>query len=323
MTTIATRFSTLLAAACAAALAFTAHAQADYPKQPVKLIVPYSAGGVTDQMGRALAELAGPRLGQPMVIENRPGANGTLGAVQMLATDPAGYTLTAVPVGVFRMPHITGAPYDPLKDLTYLAVLGGFNYYIAVAADSPWKSVADMVAHAKRPDAKASYGSPGNYSSQHIGMAQLGEKSGARWVHVPYKGDAGTIAALLGGHVQVIVSSSTLLPYVQSGRIRVLATLGETRSKDLPDAPTLKELGYPIVHASPVGIAGPKGMDPEVVAKLDAVFKAVYDDPSFQATLARLGMSPIYMDHKAYTRYARETFVGDKDALKAMVANVK
>lgn len=315
--------ATLLTAIACTASAPGALAAQDYPAQPVKLIVPYSAGGVTDQMGRAVAELAGSRLGQSVVVENRPGANGTLGATQMLNADPAGYLLTAVPVGVFRMPHITGAPYDPLKDLTYLAVLGGFNYYIAVAADSPWKTLADMVAQGKRPDSKISYGSPGAYSSQHIGMEQLGAKAGARWLHVPYKGDADTISALLGGHVQVIVSSSTVLPYVQSGRIRVLASLGEARSKDLPEVPTLKELGYPIVHTSPVGIAGPRGMDPAVVAKLDQVFKAVYDDPRFQSTLARLGMSPIYMDHEAYTRYARDTYLGDKDALKAMVSNVK
>lgn len=142
-------------------------------------------------------------------------------------------------------------------------------------------------------------------------------------MHVPYKGDAGAIAALLGGHVQVIVVSSTLLPQVQAGRVRVLATLGEARSKDLPEVPTLKELGHPIVHASPVGIAGPRGMDPAVVAKLDQVFKAVYDDPKFQATLARLGMSAIYMDHQVYARYAADTYLGDKEALKAMVSNMK
>ena len=315
--------ATALAAVGLAAAAVMPAAAQDYPNKPIRLIVPYSAGGVTDQMGRSFAEFASKRLGQPMVVENKTGANGTLGAVQMLSADPAGYYLTMVPIGVFRMPHITGAQYDPLKDLSYIATLAGFNYYIAVNASSPWKNIGELIDYAKKKQGPVSYGTPGAYSSQHIGMAQLGEKAGADWVHVPFKGDADAISALLGNHIQAIVSSSSVLPYVSTGRMRVLASLGDRRSADLPDVPTLKELGYPVVHTSPFGFAGPKGMDPAVVKKLGTVFREVYDDPQFQATLKKLGMSPVYMDQATYTKYARDTYLGEKDSLKAMIANVK
>ncbi|HYP85921.1 tripartite tricarboxylate transporter substrate binding protein [Variovorax sp.] len=299
-----------------------AAAAADYPTRPVKLIVPYSPGGVTDQFGRTFAELASKRLGQSIVIENKTGANGTLGAVQMLNTDPAGYTITMTPIGVFRMPHIMGTQYDPMKDLTYLGSMVGFNYYIVVNAKSPWNSLADLVKYAKDKKGPVSYGTPGAYSSQHIAMAQLGDKAQADWTHIPYKGDADAISALLGNHIQVIVSASTVLPYVQAGQLRVLASLGDKRTDEMPDVPTLSELGYPVVHTSPVGFAGPKGMDPAVVKKLESVISDTYKDPEFQSTMKKLGLSLQYMDHATYTDYARRIYEGEAQSLKKLAATV-
>lgn len=296
---------------------------AAYPNRPIKLIVPYSAGGVTDQFGRAFAEQAAKRLGQPVTVENKPGANGTLGAVQMLNTDPAGYTIAMIPIGVFRMPHITGAQYDPLKDLSYLASMVGFNYYIVVNASSAWKNIADLVDYSKRRQGPVSYGTPGAYSSQHIAMAQLGDAAAVEWTHIPFKGDADAIAALLGNHVQAIVSASTVLPYVAAGQMRVLAGLGDSRTAELPDVPTLKEQGYPIVHTSPVGFVGPRNMDPAVVKKLEATMAAVYQDPDFQAGLRKMGLTPLYMDSSAYSAYARHIYTDERDALKKMAASIK
>jgi len=295
---------------------------ADYPTRPVKLIVPYSPGGVTDQFGRTFAELASKRLGQSIVIENKTGANGTLGAVQMLNTDPAGYTITMTPIGVFRMPHIIGTQYDPMKDFTYLASMVGFNYYVVVNAKSPWHSLADLVKYTKDKTGPVSYGTPGAYSSQHIAMAQLGDKAQVDWTHIPYKGDADAITALLGNHIQVIVSASTVLPYVQAGQLRVLASLGDKRTEEMPDVPTLTELGYPVVHTSPVGFAGPKGMDPTVAKKLESVISATYQDPEFQSTMKKLGLSLQYMDSKTYTDYARKIYEGEAQSLKKLAATV-
>ena len=320
-------FATAMTAIGLLATALPAVAQsgnaANFPTAPVKLIVPYTAGGVTDIMGRMFAEQAGKRLGQSVIIENKTGANGTLGGVQMLSADPAGYSLTMLPIGTFRMPHITGSQFNPLKDFTYISVISGFNYYIAVNASSPWMNVNDLVAYAKRSNGGVSYGTPGANSSQHSGMAQLGVKTKADWTHVPFKGDADAISALLGNHIQAVVSSSSILPYVSSGKIRVLASLGDARSPDLPNVPTLKELGFPIVHTSPMGIAGPKGMDPVVVKKLETAFREAYNDPEYQAGLKKLGMSALYMNAADYSKYATETFNGEREALKSMGVEVK
>ncbi|MGO4394257.1 tripartite tricarboxylate transporter substrate binding protein [Variovorax sp. M-6] len=305
-------------------MATTLASAQSYPTRPIKLIVPYSAGGVTDQYGRAFADIAGKKLGQAITVENKTGANGTLGAVQMLNTDPAGYTFTMIPIGVFRMPHINGAQYDPQKDLTYLGSMVGFNYYIVVNASSPWKTIAELVDYSKRKAGPISYGSPGSYSSQHIAMAQLGEKAKVDdWTHIPFKGDADAISALLGNHVQAIVSASTVLPYVSSGKMRVLASLGDKRTAELPDVPTLQEQGYDVVHTSPVGFAGPKGMDPAAVKALETTIRDTYNDPEFQSAVRKMGLTPQYMDRATYTDYARGIFVGERDALKKMVSTVK
>src|SRR5690606_38760977 len=145
-----------------------------------------------------------------------------------------------------------------------------------------------LVEHGKQQTSAISYGTPGAYSSQHIAMAQLGDLAKADWTHIPFKGDADAITALLGNHVQAIVSASTVLPYVTSGRMRVLAALGDKRTADLPEVPTLKEEGYEVVHTSPVGFAGPKGMDPAVVEKLDAAITSIAADPEFNAAVARM-----------------------------------
>lgn len=300
----------------------TAGAQG-YPERPIRLIVPYSAGGVTDQYGRTVAESLSKRLGQPVLVENKTGANGTLGAVQMLNTDPAGYHITMVPIGVFRMPHITGAQYDPLKDLSYLGAYVGFNYYIAVHASSPWKSVAELVAYSRKQGSPVSYGTPGAYSSQHIAMAQLADLNKVDWTHIPYKGDADAITALLGNHVQAIVSASTVLPYVASGRMRVLAALGEQRSDDLPEVATLKEQGYAVVHTSPVGFAGPKGMDPAVARKLADAMAATHAEPEVAAAIKKMGLSPLHMNQAAYAEYARKIYVGERETLKQLAATVR
>lgn len=310
-----------LAAASTLTAVVGAHAQA-YPNKPIKVIVPYSAGGVTDQYGRAFAETMAKKIGQPVVVENKAGANGTLGAVQMRNTDPAGYTITMIPIGVFRMPHITGAQYDPMKDLTYLGSLVGFNYYIVVNASSPWKSIADLVDYSKKKAGPVSYGTPGAYSSQHIAMAQLGDLAKVDWTHIPFKGDADAITALLGNHVQAIVSASTVLPYVAGGQMRVLAALGDKRTADLPNVPTLKEQGYAVVHTSPVGFAGPKGMDPAVVKKLDAAIAATNADPEFNAAIKKIGLVPMYMSAADYTAYARSIYEGERDSLKKLAATV-
>ena len=295
-----------------------AHAQAAYPNQPIRLIVPYSAGGVTDQVGRALAEQMGKRLGQSVVVENKTGANGTMGAIQMLQTRPDGYTITMVPIGIYRMPHITGAPYDPARDFTYISQVAGYDYYLAVKGNSQWKTLDDLASYAKSHTDSISYGTPGAYSSQHIAMVQLSEALQVQWTHIPFKGESDALAALMGGHIQTLVGASGILPYIQNGDVRALATLGEKRSASLPDVPTLKESGYNVVHTSAFGIAGPKGMPADVVAKIDGAIGDTMKDPAFQQKLIQLGVSPLYLDHQAYTQAALKSVEAEKETIRKL-----
>lgn len=311
----------LLLAATIGSLTFAAGAAVaadDYPNQPIRLIVPYSAGGVTDQVGRTLADEMGKRLGQSVVVENKTGANGTMGAIQMLQTRPDGYTLTMVPIGIYRMPHITGAPYDPARDFTYISQIAGFNYYLTVKADSPWKNVADLVADAKKNTNSISYGTPGAYSSQHIAMVQLGEAGDVEWTHIPFKGEADALAALMGGHIEVVVGASGVIPHIESGGARALASLGETRAEAMPDVPTLKEAGYDVVHTSAFGIVGPKDLPAPIVEKIDAAVRDTLADEAFRERLNQLGVSPLYLGHKEYTDTAMKSVVDEKKTIEGL-----
>lgn len=299
-------------------LASTGQASSDYPKQTIRLIVPYSAGGVTDLAGRALAEQMSKRLGQSVVVENKTGANGTMGAIQMLTTKPDGYTISMVPIGIYRMPHITGTTYDPAKDFTYISQVAGFNYYLTVSSKSPWKTLDEFVQDAKAKPDTVSYGSPGAYSSQHIAMVQLGNEAGLTWTHIPFKGESDAMMAVMGGHVQAAVGASGAIPYVNNGDMRALAALGERRSDALPNVPTLKESGYDIVHTSAFGIVGPKDMPAEITAKLDQAIEAAMQDKELIERLDQLGVTPLYLNHADYTKTAMESVVQEEKTIKSL-----
>lgn len=294
------------------------YASDNYPNQSIRLIVPYSAGGVTDLAGRALAEQMSKHLGQAVVVENRTGANGTMGAIQMLTTKPDGYTVTMVPIGIYRMPHITGATYDPANDFTYISQVAGFNYYLTVNSKSPWKTLDDLIQDAKNNPDTINYGSPGAYSSQHIAMVQLGNQAGLTWTHIPFKGEADALTAVMGQHVDAVVGASGSIPYVTHGDMRALAVLGEQRSDALPDVPTLQESGYDIVHTSAFGIVGPKGMPESVVAELDRAVGAAMQDENLIERLDQLGVTPLYLNHEDYTKAAMQSVITEEQTIKEL-----
>lgn len=308
---------TLTALAATAALPFAAQAQA-FPRQPITLLVPYAAGGTTDILARALAEHMGRTLQQPVVVDNRPGANGTMGVQRLQQAKPDGYTLSMVPLGVFRQPYLEKVQYDPLKDLSYVSMVAGYNYAIAVRADSPVKNIQQLVEQSQQGKDGVFYGISALYSVNQAVMAQLGKLTGAKWTAVPFKGDSESINALLGGQIQAISVTNTVVPFVKAGQIRVLATAGEKRPKDFPDAPTLQEAGYKMAVRSPLGIAGPAGLPPEVVKVLDAAVQAAVKDPAFQASADRYGIELMYQGTAEYTAYARKTAVGEKDIVELM-----
>jgi tripartite-type tricarboxylate transporter receptor subunit TctC len=308
----------------AAALAFATAASAQpFPSKPVTMIVPWPAGGSTDITMRALAEATGKYLGQPVIVENKPGAAGTLGAGAMLNAKPDGYTVTQIPISVFRLPHIEKTPYDPLTDLTYILGISGYTFGVVVRTEAPWKTWAEFVAFAKANPDKISYGTPGANTSLHITMEEIGFKQGIQWVHVPHKGNAPAMAALLGGHIDSVADSTGWGPHVNAGKMRLLVTWGENRTKRWPDVPTLKELGFGIVSNSPYGLAGPKGMDPRIVKALHDAFKKGAEDAIHTSMLEKYDQDLWYVATEEYARYARETFVAEKATMDRMKAQSK
>jgi tripartite-type tricarboxylate transporter receptor subunit TctC len=304
--TITTTRRTLLAAG-GALLAAPAVAQAGFPNRSIRLIVPWPPGGSTDGQLRALAEVATRHLGQPVVIENRGGAAGTLGA-QMMAAEARGdgYLVGQLPVTAFRYPMMTSRPtWDPMRDFSYVIHLTGYLFGVVVRADSPWQTWQQFLDHAKANPGKVAYGSPGVGSTLHITMERIGAERGIEFLHVPFRGGADNAQSLLSGQTQAMADSTSWAPLVDGGQFRLLVTWGAERAKRYPNVPTLVETGTNIVSASPYGLAGPKNMDPGVVRVLHDAFKTALHDPAHLAVLERFDMPVIYKNSEDY-----RTFVG-------------
>ena len=295
---------TVLAAGFALAASVGAQAQ-NFPLRPVTLIVPWPAGGSTDVGMRALASAAEKHLGQSIVVENRPGGSGTLGPGQMAATArPDGYTIAQIPITVFRFPFMTKTTFDPSTDFTYIIGVSGYTFGVVVRDDAPWKSFQDLTADAKSNPGKINYGTPGAGTSLHITMEQIARQQGIKWTHVPFKGNADSMNALLGGHIHVVADSSGWAQLVNTGRFRLLVTWGVARTKNWPDVPTLREIGIDMVSNSPFGIAGPKGMDPKIVRVLHDAFKQGLEEPSYAAAVANLDQELFYLSSEDYQNFA-------------------
>ena len=296
-----------------AALYRPAAAQRRFPDRPVRVLVPWAPGGTTDVEMRALCDAASKRLGQPVVVDNKAGAGGILGA-QALAggTRPDGYVLAQMPVSVFRYPQMAARPpFDPMKDFTWIVQLTGYLFGVVVRAEAPWRDFREFLAHAKANPGKVTYGSPGVGTSLHITMEQIAEQRGIDWVHVPFRGTTENVQALLGGQIDATADASGWGELVKDGRLRLLATWGAERAKRFPDAPTLREQGIDIVSASPYGLAGPKGLDPAVVQVLHDAFRAALEDPAHLAVLERYDMSVAYLDSADYAEAARRQYEED------------
>src|SRR6187401_1372423 len=279
----------------------------EYPTKPITLIVPWPAGGSTDISMRAIAESASKLLGQPIVIDNKAGGGGTVGPATMAAAaKPDGYTIAQLPITVFRLPLMQEVSWDPAKDFSYIVHLTGYTFGVTTSAEGPFKTWKDVIDFAKANPGKVTYATPGTGTSLHIGMEQIAALAGIKLTQVPFKGGAETNAAVLGQHTMLQADSTGWKPLVDGGKLRLLMVWTAKRSPNYPDAPTLQELGYPFVFDSPFGIAGPKGMDPKVVAKLHDAFKKAVDDPAVQATLAKYDMVVNYKSTADYVMAVKD-----------------
>ncbi len=307
------------AAAGAATLALPSLPLAQaFPARPIRYICPWPAGGSTDAVIRAFAESAQKTLGQQIIVDNKPGAGGMLGAGELVNARPDGYTLSQLPHGVFRIPHMQKTAFDTLNDFTWIACLTGYTFGLVVPADGPIKSIADLVAYAKANPGKFNYGSTGTGTSPHLAVEEFAQRAGITLNHVPFKGNADNMQAILGGHTMAASDATGWAPHVASGKLRLLATYGSKRTKRWPDVPTLDELGYKTVSDSPFGVCGPKNMDPALVRTLHDAFKKTLDDPAVLATLEKFDQSVIYMDTATYTKWARETYAAEKATIERL-----
>ena len=260
--------------ACATA---AASAQA-FPTRPITLYVPF-VPGPTDLMARKFAEVASKHLGQQVLVEPKPGAGATLAPVQMSRTNADGYTLSVVTSSLFRMPSMQKVEWDPIRDFTYVTGLTTDAVAIGVAAGSPFKTLEDAIRWARANPGKLSFGSPGAGTSMHVLGETLAAEQKASILHVPYKGGADVMRALMSGEIMIAGDTGAAFAgYALSGKVRPLVQFGETRAAWMPEVPTTRELGIDMVYTVPTVVAGPRGLPDAVVKRLHEAFSKTFED---------------------------------------------
>lgn len=312
-TTVSRRI--LLCATFAASLvaALPASAQpADWPNKPLKLIVPFPPGGAADAVGRVVAEKLSEVLKQPVVVENKAGAGTAIAADAAAKAAPDGYTLSLAPAGQLTiLPHLNKSlSYDPFKSFAPVSLVAEVPYVIGASAETPATSLKDLIAAAKKEPGKLSYSSCGNGTLCHLSGELFKNLTGTDLLHVPFKGSAPAIQALLGGQVNLSFDTLTILaPQVKSGKVKGLVITSRTRSPLLPDVPTAAEAGLPeFVVSSWFGIVVPAGTPKEIVARLTTEINALAKLPDVRDRLAAQGLDAIPSTPETFTKVIHEDY---------------
>ncbi len=294
----------------------TLRAQSRFPDRPITIIVPFTAGGSTDIAMRALAEAATRRFGQTVLVENRPGAGSTLGPAAVARARPDGYLLTQLPASAVRVTMLQSMAFDVLRDFTPVIHLTGYLFGLVVPVNARWPNWAAFVAEARANPGKITVGNAGINGSPHVGMLELCARENIEVTHVPYRGEAESTQAMLGGHVDAAATSSLGGVLVTEGRGRWLNIWAAQRSRRWPDTPTLQELGYQgLVISSPYGLVAPPGLDPAVLRSLHDGLKEAMHDASHLAVLDRFDMAPDYKDSAGYAAFLRELVAYERDVV--------
>ena len=309
-----------LFAAALAAAALGAQAQA-WPAKPVTLLVPFPPGGSTDMIARTLSSKLPEKLGGgTFLVQNTAGAGGTLGAAAAKRAAPDGSTIFVSSLGPFVIgPHLMkGVQYDPLKDFDYISVAVQAPNVLAVPANSPYKSVAEVLAHLKAQPGKMTFASAGNGTSDHLTAELFWQETGTKGTHVPYKGGAPAMQDLLGGQVDAtFMNINTGLPNIKAGKLRALAITSTRRSPLLPDVPTMEELGLKGVTVySWQAVAAPKGLPADIKAKLHAGIVAVLSEPQVRQPLLDLGFEIVANSPEQFTAFQAAEFARWKKVIE-------
>lgn len=312
----------LLAGLLAAVAAFPAFSQ-DYPSRPITMIVPFPPGGVADITGRPLATAMSKVLGQTVVVENKAGAGGAVGHAHTARQPADGYTImnalssiTVIPIAEevnARQPTYRMSDFEPI------ARIAADPTILLVRADSPWKTIEDLIADAKKRPGKITYSSSGIYGTTHTCQAMFTQAANIDMLHVPYKGGAPSMLGLLQGEVDVTAQSPAVShPHLKSGKVRALVSWGAKRLPQLADIPTLKERGLDAEFYIWAGVFAPKGLDPKVAAKLREAVRMAVKDPDFQKAMVNVNTPIQYLDAPKFAAFVKE----DGDRLAKVVRNM-
>ena len=294
------------ALAAAALMALPTAAFAAYPDKPIRLVVPFPPGGAVDFYARVVQPALGEVLGQPVIIENKAGASGMVGAALVAQAPPDGYTLLlgniaslAINVGIYAK-----MPYDPRKDLTHIVRTVDVNYVMVVHPSVPARTVPEFIAYAKANAGKVAYGTAGNGSLPHLGTESFKAMTGTEMTHVPYKGGGPLVTDLLGGQIQVaIADQANLMPHVLSGKLRALAVATTKRSPNAPDLPTIAESLPGFEATAWQGLAAPAGLAPDVTKKINEAFNKVMAMPAVRDKLMAAGLAPVGGTPEQFSRF--------------------
>ena len=303
---------------CAGALAQT------WPSKPIRIVVPFAAGGNTDSIARTAAERLSQSLGQQVIVDNKPGANGAIAAELVARAAPDGYTLLMAPMPLVAvLPVVTKTPYDPLKDFAPISNIGSNPFVLGVHAGVLARNVREFVEHVRANAGKLNYASGGSGSVSHLSAALFVKRAGLDMTHVSYKGGAPAVADLLGGQVQMYFGNlSELAPHAQAGRVRIIGVSSEKRAAQLPDVPTIAESGYPGFRTLTWnGLVAPAGTPAAVIARIAQEAAAICANPAAAQRLAQLGVDALCSTPAEFAETMRSDILIWAEAVKA--ANLK
>lgn len=304
-------------------LALPALAQDDYPNRPVTMVVPFPPGGVADTVARPVAEAMSRHLKQAVIIENKGGAGGGIGMGQVAKSKPDGYTLVMALSSFVVLPEadklLKRTPMYQLDQLKPIARFTADPTVLVVRAESPWKTYAEFIAYVKANPAKVSFGSSGNYGTMHVPMEQLKAATSSYMLHVPYTGAGPAVFALLAGQVDALSTGpASVLQQIKSGKLRALAHWGEGRLAVMPEVPSLKELGVPVVYSQWAGMFAPAATPAAVVEKLRQAAKFAAQDPRAVQALTAAGTSFQFQDAPEFERFVQT----DARAMASLVQRI-
>ncbi|HPD56048.1 MAG TPA: tripartite tricarboxylate transporter substrate binding protein [Smithellaceae bacterium] len=279
---------------------------AAFPERPITLLVGFSPGGSMDLSARALAAAAEKILGQPIVVENKPGGTGMVALAAMLAQNPDGYTLCATPSSVIiRASQMQEAPFKPFSSFRPIIGFSEPQLGIVVKNDARWKSLKELVNYAQKNPNKLKYATTGIGSTTHAAVDVISAKKKLQMIHVPYKGSMEALTALLGGHVDFAALTSELIPAVKAGQLRLLAVISEKRSPIFPKTSTLKELGYDFANDAVFAVVAPADIPTDVAKNLEEAFAAATKSKEYLDALDKIGMIPVYYNGEKFSEFLK------------------